>query len=123
MQPATRHGSQREPQEWQAVPCLRRAWVVMVGLVLVMMSGCIQPIQPRTPTPALPALDLSQASTNRLLVLSTNGNLFTVNPDGAARLDLTADADPRHFYSQPTWSPTGERIAWAEVNAAPGELS
>jgi hypothetical protein len=42
-------------------------------------------------------LDLAQASVNRLLVLTADGNVFTINPDGTTRLDLTTDADGSHF--------------------------
>jgi TolB protein len=66
---------------------------------------------------------LSQARSDRLLVLNKEGNLFTIKPDGSARLDLTTDANRQHIYAQPTWSPTGERIAWAEITGATGEMT
>lgn len=99
--------------------------VLLCGLLGV-LSGCIRPEPgplPATRTPTPPVLDLAQASQNRLLVLDTDGNLFTVQPDGSKRFDLTNDATRQRFYSQPTWSPTGERIAWAEISSAPGEVS
>lgn len=104
-------------QQTLPLPCMWRLWI---GLALLVASGC-QPIQPPTPAPVV--LDLAEASSNRLLVLSEEGNLFTINPDGSGRFDLTTDANPSHFYTQPTWSPTGERIAWAEVNTMPSDLS
>lgn len=82
---------------------------------LLILAGCLQPIQP--------SVHPGPAGANRLLVLGADGNLFTVAPDGSGRLDLTDDATPQRYYTQPTWSPTGERIAWAEVSSAPGEMS
>jgi Tol biopolymer transport system component len=57
------------------------------------------------------------------LILSEEGNVFTLKPDGVGRFDLTNDAGPNHFYTQPTWSPTGEHIGWAEVNRSAEEFS
>jgi len=85
-------------------------------------------IQPATETTAAPtvaaeaALEPSMASTNRLLVIGEDGNLFTVNPDGSTRLDLTTDADSAHYYSQPTWSSSGTRIGWAELARSGDEV-
>ncbi len=75
--------------------------------------------------PALSALDLTEASRNRLLVVGVDGNLFTIAPDGSGRFALTTDAGPQHTYTQPTWSATGKRIAWtaiARVDSVRGSL-
>jgi hypothetical protein len=87
-----------------------------------MLSSCIQPIRRPTPAAGAPA-GHAEATTNRLLVLATNGDLFTIDPDGADKFALTSDANERHFYAQPTWSPNGERIAWAEINSSPNAVS
>lgn len=95
---------------------LKRFSVQLLALSLLFLaSGCLQPIQPPSP----PAMQLADASSNRLLVLGVDGNVFTIKPDGTSRLQLTDDASAAHFYAQPTWSPTGERIAWAEINSQP----
>jgi TolB protein len=60
--------------------------------------------------------------TNRLLVQGVDGNLFTMRPDGSDRIALTNDATSRRQYLQPTWSPTGNKIAWAEVDNRTGDL-
>jgi TolB protein len=103
-------------------PRLRRFCGLLLSCVVVLFlpTGCIQPIRPLTPTPPVA---LADASTNRLLILGPDGNLFTVAPDGGTRLSLTTDATNDHFYVQPTWSPTGERIAWGEINSAASDLS
>lgn len=59
---------------------------------------------------------------NRLLIQGVDGNLYTVRPDGSERVALTNDATSLHQYLQPTWSPTGNKIAWAEVDTRTGEL-
>lgn len=60
---------------------------------------------------------------NRLLVLGTDGNLFTVNPDGTARLSLTTDASRTRSYAQATWSPSGAKIGWTMVEQKGAELT
>jgi TolB protein len=100
----------------------RRLFILGLALsVALLVSSCVQAIQP--PTPPAPSLapSLADASRNRLLVLGEDGNVFTIKPDGANQFWLTDDASTEHFYAQPTWSPTGDRIAWAEINSQPGE--
>ena len=58
----------------------------------------------------------AEIGTNRLLILGADGNLFTTDPDGRRAVALTTDASPTRFYSQPTWSPSGERIAWTRID-------
>lgn len=99
-------------------PILRRFFLPLLGLLaLLLADGCLQSAQQPAPT-ALPV----DAGSNRLLVLGVDGNLFTVKPDGANRLRLTNGASGEHFYTQPTWSPSGERIAWVEIHSRPGEM-
>ena len=57
---------------------------------------------------------------DRILILSAEGEVFTVDPDGDNRVDLTNDAGPAFQHRQPVWSPTGERIAWATFDARDG---
>jgi TolB protein len=92
-------------------------------ILLFVLSGCIRPAPPQGTIPPQASITLAEASQNRLLVLSQEGNIFTLQPDGGGRFDLTTDATPDHFYTQPTWSPTGERIAWAEINRSAETLS
>lgn len=60
--------------------------------------------------------------TNRLLVQGVDGNLFTVRPDGSDRVAITNDASSLRQYVQPTWSPTGNKIAWAEIDSQDTEI-
>lgn len=55
----------------------------------------------------------------RLLVLGTDGSVFTLAPDGSDRITLAA-AGPGHAATQPTWSPDGRRVAWVEFEVRDG---
>ena len=44
---------------------------------------------------------------NRIAVVGTDGNLFTIGPDGDDLLKLTEDASEGQMYRYPTWSPDG----------------
>ncbi|MCB0130622.1 MAG: PD40 domain-containing protein [Caldilineaceae bacterium] len=57
---------------------------------------------------------------NRLLILSTDGNIVTLNPDGSQRFALTTDASATKQYLQPTWSPDAQSIAYAELETTSG---
>ncbi len=59
----------------------------------------------------------------RLLVLGADGNIVTMNPDGSQVVALTDDAAPGRAYLQPTWDPTGERVAWSELTQDDAEAS
>lgn len=62
-----------------------------------------------------PTLDLETASNNRILVQGVDGNLFTITPGESERFYLTSNAGVRWLYSQPTWSTSGDRVAWTAV--------
>ena len=66
--------------------------------------------------------DMRLAELDEFIQLVLKSNEPTVLPDGSQRIALTRDATRTRQYSQPTWSPSGERIAWAEVRAQGGEL-
>jgi TolB protein len=70
----------------------------------------------------LGTIDPALASSNRLLVEGDDGNLFTIDPTGAARFDLTTDASRSRSYTQATWSSSGERIGWTLVEQSGGTL-
>lgn len=121
---------------------LRCARLPFAALLIFLLSGCtvipaieatarqttpllqaqLRPastVVPSSPSVAL-APDLASASTNRLLVVGVDGNLFTIAPTGGERFYLTDDATPQQLYTQPTWSSTGERIAWTSITRASG---
>jgi TolB protein len=51
-----------------------------------------------------------------LLVQGTDGNIFTIAPDGSRRRNLTSDAGATRRYSQPIWSPDATTIAFARTD-------
>ena len=82
----------------------------------------------RRPGPTLPAATLPPpteniATSNRLLVLGDDGNVYITRPDGSETRALSSDAGPSHLYRQPTWSPLGDRVAWVETLSAGNELT
>ena len=112
---------------------LRPSWLrilfALFGLALL-SSGCaaIGPIvgstagrlplsTSTTPSmPANPSLSFEEAGRNRLLVVGADGNIFSVDPDGGRRFNLTSDAGPSQLYNQPTWSSDGNRIAYTQID-------
>ncbi len=118
---------------WASQP-RRGQMLCTFSLLLLLLTGCAAaPVaqlvgqqllarrQASAPVAAT-TIELSDASTNRLLVAGVDGNLFTVSPDGSGRFNLTADADPNRAYTQPTWSSTGERIGWTVIERRAGEV-
>ena len=65
-------------------------------------------------------VDAVQLGLNRILVLSEEGDVFTIDPDGEQRVELTSDAEADLQHRQPVWSPTGARVAWATFDARGG---
>ncbi len=92
-------------------------------MALFLLVGCTNAdlarflVTPVAPTAtAANTIDPAHTGSNRLLVQGSDGNLFTINPDGSDRLALTTDASRSRTYSQATWSTTGERIGWTRVD-------
>jgi TolB protein len=91
------------------------------ALLLLLLAGCSPAtlrdqaqrllVRPSAVQTGAPPADPS----NRILLQSTDGNLYIASPDGQERFALTDDASRRRLYGQPTWSPDGERIAWNEL--------
>jgi TolB protein len=62
-------------------------------------------------------------SPGRILALADDGNILTLQADGSDPRALTQDASTTRIYRQPTWSPSGERVAWAEIVTGGADLS
>jgi TolB protein len=103
-------------RKWRLYPLL---------LLAFLLVSCANPqwiIQSEEDGTANPADVQVNDPSNRLLVQGIDGNLYTMRPDGSERVLLTNDASSRHQYIQPTWSPSGNRIAWSEIDGRGGEL-
>ncbi len=101
--------------------------ILSLAFLMLALAGC-QPVllSDGTSGAALPmpgelSTKMSPESENRLLVLGSDGNIYTVNPDGTDRFSLTSDASTSKQYLQPTWSPDAKRIAWTEIETADGD--
>lgn len=60
---------------------------------------------------------------NRLLIQGVDGNIYTTDPTGANRQAVTDDASRGCSYQQPTWSPSGEQIAFSRVDTDGDEVT
>ena len=104
-----------------------RKWRLYVPLLLaLLLVSCANPqwiVQPAENGILTQAADEQVIDpSNRLLVQGIDGNLYTMRPDGSERVLLTNDASSHHQYIQPTWSPSGNQIAWAEIDGRGGEV-
>jgi|688.fasta_scaffold168163_3 TolB protein len=109
--------------QWHRSQKLGRKQLLPWVMAFFLLAGCTNADLARfLITPTAPAatgattIDPTMASRNRLLVQGADGNLFTINPDGTDRFDLTTDASRNRTYSQATWSTTGAQIGWARVD-------
>jgi hypothetical protein len=74
------------------------------------LAGSESGVEPNAPS----EIPLSEIP-GRLVVLDTDGNVVTVRPDGSDPTAVTDDGGASASYSQPSWSPQSDRIAWAEI--------
>lgn len=68
---------------------------------------------------------LSPAAVNRIVYLGNDLNIYTVDPKGAQKTQLTKDADggTARAYDFPTWAPDNRRIAFVGVTYSGGSPS
>ena len=93
---------------------LRRVSVALVGLLL--SAACTVDDTTSTPTTEVASEPTGVAGLpGRLVVLDNGGNIVTIDPDGTNSSSITGDAGETTRYSQPSWSPQSDRIAWAEI--------
>ena len=70
------------------------------------------------PTPT-PDQEEGEMTSNRIAYISSDGNLFTIRPDGTDARKLTVtDLRGRVSYAWPTWSPDGTSLAVSRVTAS-----
>lgn len=87
-------------------------FLLMIGLFL---SACTLDTSGRSIPDGFVLLEQPASSENRLVVLGSDGNIYTMHPDGSDRRWVTNDASARRQYTQPTWSPNSERIVYSAL--------
>lgn len=75
--------------------------------------------EPTTPPIEAPPRVEDEEASARIAIQTSDGQLFTVQPDGSDRIDLT-EVDERRFNRQPTWSPDASRIGWVSLDPRDG---
>ena len=80
---------------------MRRLAVSLAALTLVAAACTAQ-------EPAAPPRD-------QLAIIDANGNISVIDRDGVEIAAVTTDAAPDSVYFQPTWSPDGDRLAFARA--------
>ena len=99
-----------------ALLCLSALALSAVGCRALPFSIELVDAEDRTPA----RLDLGiEGEINRLVMVAEDGNLYTMDPNGANRTRITADATGFN-YLQPTWSPDGSLLAWTETGQQNG---
>lgn len=106
-----------------SLPVMPRLYLSVLGLLAWALCGCggmslpdALPSFPEVPVvpPARTAL-WSGTENGFLLVREESGNLLIMDPRGLQQQALTEDASSRVQYTQPTWSTTGDWIAWVRT--------
>jgi TolB protein len=112
------------------VVCLLISAGVYAGMQVVSRALRTTEVAIETATPALTDSPTPEARANavadnpgRIVVLADDGNIVTLHADGSDSRSLTEDASADRVYRQPTWSPSGERVAWAEIVTGGAGLS
>ncbi len=104
-----------------------RLYLGMLGLMAWMLCGCDSLVLPADvpPFPAMPVVPPAPwpgTGSGFLLVREESGNLLILDPHGSRRQALTTDASGRVRYTQPTWSTTGQWIAWVRADLSASSL-
>jgi TolB protein len=102
-----------------------RPAVMLMAAFVLLLGGCADPAMQAQFEELMVVgrqVAVAQDATpgNRLLIQGIDGNLYTTRPDGSDPLALTRDASRSRQYLQPTWSPSAEHIAYAEVDSSAG---
>ncbi len=116
-------------------------WLMTLAGLLVLLAACGHEASPDRPTSSDPpsrehqvreTVEQSQPiMVNRIAYVTDDGNIATINPDGSDPRRLTRSetrvegaghvlaqiSDSQSFYTWPTWSPDGSRLAASRVSS------
>lgn len=102
------------------------ALLLLISLTALLATACSPAAQRAAQEAAQrfairpPAGDAPAAPDGRIVVQGTDGNVYTMQPDGSNRYPVTTDATQSRQYQQPTWSPDGTQIALGRTEAVAG---
>ncbi len=117
-------------------------WVIILSLLTLALAcnGTSEPVEEQLDKVVEPGIveqgESEEVAVDRIAFMTTDGELFLVNPDGSEQLKLAGDtqvqggplgavmAQPRDvsfFYSWPTWSPDGKKLAASLVEVTGGQ--
>ena len=126
------------------VACMKKtagwAIIIMASTLALACDGSSEPVAELLDSVAEPELaergEGEEVSVDQIVFMTTDGELFLVNPDGSGQLKLAGDtqlqvgplgavmAQPSEgnvFYSWPTWSPDGKKLAASLIEATGGQ--
>jgi TolB protein len=97
-------------------------WLLGLAAIALSIIGCSL-----ASIPLPKVLPSSQTEkTDLIAYMGSDGNIYTVDPSGVSNTALTDDAQPvpdadgaLRYYSDPSWSPEGNNLAFMEVEAGP----
>ncbi len=117
-------------------------WVIILSLLTLALAcnGTSEPVEEQLDKVVEPGIveqgESEEVAVDRIAFMTTDGELFLVNPDGSEQLKLAGDtqvqggplgavmAQPRgvnFFYSWPTWSPDGKKLAASLMEVTDGQ--
>ena len=117
-------------------------WAIILSLLTLALAcnGTSEPVEEQLDKVVKPGIveqgESEEVAVDRIAFMTTDGELFLVNPDGSEQLKLAGDtqvqggplgavmAQPRDvsfFYSWPTWSPDGKKLAASLVKVTGGQ--
>ena len=112
----------------------QKLWLALF-LVGILATGCQNLATPEH-TPEVATAGPEEVLVDRITYVDSQGDLFTISPDGTDRRRLTGESlvgrdvsggplarslQPANIYAWPTWSPDGTKIAVSQLQAVNNE--
>ena len=117
--------SRRMPM-WGWIALAGGCGLLLVCLCVAAVGGGLLFLQPAigvAPAPQ-PVIQTQPRPVNRIAYQGTDGNIYTIAPDGSDAKALTTDGESgdqaQRINRTPTWSPDGRQVAFVKVSRAGG---